>query len=297
MLPYDMLQDYFKTSYTEDKGAGYFTDNLENKVNNITVHLEKLYSPFAILIDGDSGTVISEKRSKEKIYPASLTKIMTALVIIENIKDLEQTIVIEPEILNDLYEQNASRAGFLPNEEVKAKDLLYGVLLPSGAECCITLANYISGSEKAFVDLMNQKAAEIGMRNTHFSNSTGLHESSHYTTAEDISILTNYAVKNNVFYEVFTCQRYSTAPTNSHKDGITFYSTMFQNMEQANVEKGNMIGGKTGYTEQAGLCLASIAIINGKHYIFVSAKAEGTHETEPYHILDAINVYNQVAKQ
>lgn len=300
-LPYTMLRGYLEFFYTEDKYPGDSKNPLKevihNKSNNAFVDLENLHSSYAILIDGDLGNIISEKSSKEKIYPASLTKIMTALIIIENIKHLEQPITIAPDIFTDLYEQNASRAGFMPNETVKAKDLLYGVLLPSGAECCITLANYISGSEDSFVNLMNQKTKELGMKNTHFTNSTGLHERAHYSTVEDISILLNYAIKDKVFYEVFTSKRYSTAPTNCHKDGITFYSTMFQNMENFNIEKDKVLGGKTGYTQQAGLCLASISYINGKNYIFVSAKAKGTHETEPYHILDAINVYNQVEKQ
>lgn len=290
-MPYDMLTVFFDT----------FLDNKEfyngTKETKNLIELEKINSNYLVLIDTDSKEILSEQRSKEQIYPASLTKIMTAVIIIENIKDLEQSITISPNIFSDLYSQNASQAGFLPNETVKAKDLLYGVLLPSGAECCITLANFISGSETDFVRKMNDKAKELGMKNTHFNNCTGLHQNNHYTTVEDIAVLLNYAIKNETFYKVFTSHRHSTVPTNLHKDGITFYNTMFQSMQDINVVNGEILGGKTGYTKEAGLCLASLSSINGRNYILVTAKADGTHDTSPFHILDAKEVYNQLGKK
>ena len=185
---------------------------------------------------------------------------------------------------------------FQPGEEVRLKDLLYGVLLPSGAECCLAFADRISGSEEEFVSLMNDKAQELGMKNTHFTNSTGLHDPEHYSTVEDISILLQYALKNEYFRDAFTSSRYSTIPSEQHPEGFTFHSTIFKYMDSTEVTGGEILGGKTGYTEEAGLCLASLAQVNGKEYILVTAKANGTHQTEQFHILDAINVYNQIGE-
>ena len=105
-----------------------------------------------------------------------------------------------------------------------------------------------------------------------------------------------YALKNEYFRDVFTSSRYSTLPSEQHPEGFTFHSTMFKYMDSTEVTGGEILGGKTGYTEEAGLCLASLAQVNGKEYILVTAKANGTHQTEQFHILDAINVYSQIGE-
>lgn len=263
-------------------------------VGNPGVDLNHLYSPDAILTELDSGQVIAVHNGDARIYPASLTKIMTAVLAVEHTEDLDQTITLPEDIFPPLYEQGASMAGFQPGEEVRLKDLLYGILLPSGAECCLAFADRIAGSEEQFAVMMNEKAKELGMKDTHFTNSTGLQDSDHYSTVKDISILLRYALKNDVFRTVFTARRYSTRPSNLHPEGFTFYSTMFQSLEGRETADGEILGGKTGYTKGAGLCLASLARIHGKEYILVTAKAEGNHETEPFHILDAVSVYNQI---
>ena len=269
-------------------------EDSKKSLTHIQVDLNHLNSSNSILMDLSSGKVLDEHNSSERIYPASLTKIMTAIIAIENIPDLNQTLLIPSEIFQDLYSQNASLAGFLPDEKVKYKDALYGILLPSGAECCLAIADSIAGSESAFVEMMNQKAADLGMKNTHFCNTTGLHDDNHYSTVKDFSILLKYALKNDTFREAFTSRRYSTTPSNSHPDGFTFYSTMFKYMDSAEITGGEILGGKTGYTSEAGLCLASLASVNGNEYILVTAHADGTHQTEQFHIMDAVNVYSQI---
>lgn len=251
-----------------------------------------LHSPNAILLRLDNHKVLMEKNSDQKIYPASLTKIMTAVVAIEQLNDLQENIQLPNSMFQELYKADASMAGFLPGEEVRAADLLYGVMLPSGAECCIGLAEHIAGSESGFVSLMNKKADSLKMNNTHFTNTTGLHDDNHYTTVKDLSVLLSYALKNKTFKEIFTSSRYSTAPTNKHPGGITFKSTMFKNLESPVFEGGSILGGKTGYTVKAGLCLASLAEKNGKEYILVTAGARGDHESEQYNIEDAYAVYS-----
>ncbi|KPN95226.1 D-alanyl-D-alanine carboxypeptidase family protein [Lysinibacillus sp. ZYM-1] len=253
-----------------------------------------LFSSNAILVNLDENQVLLDKNSEEIIYPASLTKMMTVLVAIEQIQNLQEEIVLPKNIFNDLYEENASLAGFLPNEKLTLEDLLYGSMLPSGAEASIGLAEYIAGSERKFVNLMNEKAQQLGMKNTHFMNTTGLHHREHYTTVKDMSLLLQYALTNNEFRNVYTAERYSIKPTNLHPEGITFTSRMFQNMTTSALPGGEILGGKTGYTEDAGLCLASLATVNGQEYVLVTVGAEGNPRTEQYNITDAFSVYSQL---
>lgn len=262
----------------------------------VNISPEKLNSPNAILISLEDNSVLMQKSSGEKIYPASLTKMMTAIVAIENLPDLKVKIKLANTMFRELYKEDASMAGFKPGEQVGAIDLLYGVMLPSGAECCIGLADHIAGSEREFVKLMNQKAAELDMDNTHFENSTGLHNENHYTTVKDMTVLLSYALKNDTFRKIFTSFRYSSQPTNMRPAGITFYSTMFKELSKQNLIGGEILGGKTGYTDEAGLCLASLAKVGNQEYILVSAGARGDHRSEQYNITDAIAVYSSIGK-
>ncbi len=257
--------------------------------------LVELRSPHAIVMDLDRGELLLDKGSTERIYPASLTKIMTAIVAIEALEDYSQRILLSEDIFGKLYTANASMAGFLPGEEVPAIDLLYGVMLPSGAECCLGLAEYISGSEEDFVTLMNQMASELKLENTNFRNSTGLHDKNHYTTVSELARLLQYSLKNDLFRTIFTTERYSSSPTNKHPDGITLNSTMFKSLSDNTFPGGKLLGGKTGYTSKAGLCLASLAQIGDREYIMVSAGANGNHSTEQFNISDALTVYSCIS--
>ncbi len=260
----------------------------------VSIPIENLYSPNAILVRMDNHSILMQKNSTRKIYPASLTKIMTAIVAIEKLPDLQKNIDLPNSMFQELYKADASLAGFKPNEKVRAIDLLYGIMLPSGAECCIGLADHIVGSEQKFVEKMNQKAVALGMSNTHFTNSTGLQNDNHYTTVKDLSILLSYALQNNTFRNIFTASSYSTSPTNKHPEGITFQNTMFKNINNPVINGGKILGGKTGYTEEAGLCLASLAQKDGKEYILVTAGSKGNHESAQYNIKDAYTVYNKL---
>ncbi|MEL7565478.1 MAG: D-alanyl-D-alanine carboxypeptidase [Dehalobacterium sp.] len=283
----------FKKEY-DDKTSSY--SSLKITPDPVSISPDKLNSPNAILIRLKDDTVLMQKNSEEKIYPASLTKMMTALVAIENLPDLKEETKLTNSTFQGLYDADASMAGFQPGEQVRAIDLLYGVMLPSGAECCIALADQIAGSEQNFVKIMNQKAADLGMDNTHFENATGLHKENHFTTVKDMAILLSYALQNDTFREVFTSSRHSTRPTNRHPDGIAFYSTMFEDLNNQNIIGGEILGGKTGYTDEAGLCLASLAKVGKQEYILISAGAKGDHHSEQYNITDALAVYNSIGK-
>jgi len=269
---------------------------LEIESPSFSISCDKLNSPNVILIRLKDHAILMQKNSEEKIYPASLTKIMTAIVAIENLPNLKTEIRLTNSTFQGLYEADASMAGFQPGEQVRAIDLLYGVMLPSGAECCIGLANHIAGSEQDFVKIMNQKAEDLGMYNTHFENAIGLHNENHYTTVKDLAILMRYALQNDTFREIFTSSRHSTQSTNKHRGGITFYSTMFENLNNINIGNGTILGGKTGYTHEAGLCLASLAKVDNQEYVLVTAGAKGDNHSEQFNISDAIAVYSSIGR-
>lgn len=257
---------------------------------NIKIDFD-IHSKAAIVKDLQNQKILGALNPEKQIYPASMTKIMTAVVAIEKLKNLDERITIPTSEVQSLYERGASVAGFWPGESITVKDLLYGLMLPSGAECCVALAGAASGNEDVFIKEMNDKAKELGMVNTNFANTTGLHDENHYSTVQDMMILLEYALQHETFYQVFTARSYTTAPTLGNQEGIRFESTVYEKIDRVNITDGEFLGGKTGYTQAAGLCLASLAEVEGQKYILVTAGAEGNHNTEPFHVMDAENIY------
>ncbi len=212
-----------------------------------------------ILIDIENSTVVASRGGDARIYPASMTKVMTLIVAAEAVKDLDETFTMTAEITDPLYLANASVAGFLVGEEVTVRDLIYGLILPSGGDGALGLAYHIAGSEEAFADMMNDKVKELGLTNTHFTNCTGLHDADHYSTCHEIAMIVEYAIKDPFMREVLTTYQYTTEVTPEHPEGILLTSTLLSRM--AGNESGTMFvqGGKTGYTTEAKNCLASFA--------------------------------------
>ena len=132
------------------------------------------------------------------------------------------------------------------------------------------------------------------MKHTNFVNSTGLHDPKHVSTAEDLEILLRYALKNPRFRKVFETMQYRTEPTQKHPEGLLLQSTLTDYKDQLKPTNGRFLGGKTGYTKEAGLCLASWVNIRGKRYILVTAGARGDHHTRPFHVLDAESIYQEL---
>lgn len=297
-----MIRSGGTEEHTEEKAGSASETETERKpvvieTVNMDLDLSGIYSDSGIVVRLSDGKVITGFQEEKRIYPASLTKMMTCLIGIELIEDRSEEVILEKEIFPPLYEEGASMAGFLPGETVAAEDLLYGIILPSGGECSVQIARHTAGSEGAFVELMNEKASELGMENTHFTNVTGLHDEDHYTTVEDMATLLRYALKDRTFRTIFCTEKYTASPTEEHPEGLTFQSSMFRLREDWKVPGGEVRGGKTGFTDQSGLCLASLAHVDNRDYIIVTAKADGNHQTEPYHVLDALNLYGQLRKE
>ncbi|MBE6777786.1 MAG: D-alanyl-D-alanine carboxypeptidase [Ruminococcaceae bacterium] len=242
----------------------------------------------AILVDVTDHTVVASKSPDTVCFPASVSKVMTLLVAVENITDFTDTFTMTYHITNPLHEAEATVAGFISGEVIVLEDLLYGVILPSGADACQALAVYVSGSEEAFVQKMNDRAKQMGLKNTHFANTSGLHDPQHYTTCEDMVIILNEAMKNPHCRQVLSTYQYTTAATTQHPEGLLLTSTMFSRMRGDEPDGALVIAGKTGYTSQARHTMVSYAQgENGHDYILVTM--DGSNRWKATY--DAIDTY------
>ena len=243
-----------------------------------------LYSKNAVFYNLNDDTVLYEKGSNEQISIASLTKITTGIVAIENIKDINETVTLTYADFYGLIEANAAQAGFYVGETVTYKDLLYALLLPSGADAAQALARNVAGSNEAFVELMNNKAKELGLENTHYVNTTGLDDYGHYSSMADVATMFKYALKNEAFKEIITTRSYTTS------DGyLTFNSYIINSFKTMGLSY--VLGGKTGTTDDAGLCLATIATYDNVNYMLVTGGVPYVRGNTD-HFTDAKNIYS-----
>ena len=266
---------------------------------SVSVDSASVKSKNALLICINNNDILFDKKSTERAYPASITKAMTVLVALEQFNNYNDTLVITQETYDYLAAQDASMAKLPIGEEITVQDLIYGTFMPSGAEAAVTLAIGAAGSEKNYVDLMNKKAAELGMKNTNFTNVTGLHHDEQYTTCQDIAILLKAALKNDMFKKIFTTQTYTTKAYRGYPNGLTFVSTVFNFLDGRQPDNSiTILGGKTGYTSKAGLCLASLASSSDSpnEYILITLGAPGNYweSSPPNHVADALNIYSSV---
>lgn len=242
--------------------------------NTRTLDLE-LYSSSAVLVDVQSGTVLAEKGMDEKIYPASMTKVMTLLVAAENLPDLDATFTMTQAIIDPLYLAGASMAGYVNGETVTMRDLLYGAVVPSGAEATEALAQAVAGSEEAFVAMMNEKAAALGLANTHFMNTSGLHDENHYSTVREIALILQAALENETCTEILSAENYRASETEQHPDGLAMTNKFLYRVHHEYALNGAEItAAKTGYTAEAMNCCASAGTTpDGRSAICVTANA------------------------
>lgn len=228
-----------------------------------------------ILIDAESGSILCEKNSKVTHYPASMTKIMTAILAIE-LGDPEQLMTASQAAINDIG-PNGSNIGIIVGEQIPLKNLLQALLISSANETANIIAEHISDSRQEFIDLMNQRAKELGAENTHFANACGIHDPMHFTTASDIARIARYAMTLPQFREIVSTPRFTMPATNKHPFWQELTNTnQLMITDQSDLYKINGI--KTGFTGPAGYNLVSSAINeNGMELIAVvmNVKNEG----------------------
>ena len=228
-----------------------------------------LKSPSAILVDGTSGLPLFEKNSHEKMYPASTTKIVTAILAIES-GGLEKNEMLTASFyaVNSI-DYDSSKINLSEGEKMSFENLLYSLIIASANDAANVLAEYISKTPEDFVALMNKKVKELGCENTHFTNPHGLHDENHYTTAEDLSRIAVYAMKLPFFAEAVKMTKYTIPPTNK-MDEQRFLSSTNHLLEKGSKYYYRYATGiKTGYTSHAGYCLVACAKNDNEEYISV----------------------------
>ena len=272
--PTEEIPDEPSTEPEENTPEAPVTASLSTETDATqTLDLE-LYSENAILIDLETNTVIAEKDPDAKIYPASMTKVMTALVACEQITDWDATFTMTQAIIDPLFLYDATMAGFVNGEEINMTDLVYGALLPSGAEATEALAQTIAGSTEGFVALMNEKAAELGLTNTHFVNDSGLHDEDHYTTVREMAVILEAAMANERCRAALSAVSYTSAPTTQNPEGVAMINKFLYRIGQYELGDAAVEGAKTGFTSQAMNCCASFGTAaNGRPVVCVTAHA------------------------
>ena len=236
----------------------------------------------AVLYNLNDNTIVYEKNKDKKVSIASLTKLMTALVAIEKIDNLNEKVRLEKSDYDKLIKQDASKSSLKKDTQYTYMDLLYGLILESGADCANALARLTYGNENEFVKAMNKKAKEIGMNNTSFANPIGLDDKNNYSTVEDVSILLRNDLKNDTLRQIITTLNYKLT------DGTKINHTIYDYMKHFKIDMPYMEGGKTGYEIDSGYALASIANKNETTLMLITSKADKI----PGHIKDAKKVYD-----
>lgn len=233
-------------------------------------------SPNAIVMEMNTGTILYDKNSKEARYPASITKIMTTMLALEN-SELNEMVTFSDEAIDNTEGSGIARDY---GEQMTMEDCLYAIMLESANECAYAVAEHISGSIEAFADLMNAKAKELGCVNTNFVNPHGLHDDNHYTCCYDMALIAKAAYENETFRIITSTKARMIPPTNKHAE-----ETPLQNHNKLlhRYQKGNYVyeyctGGKTGYTTNANATLVTFAEKDGMALVCVVMNTDGVSE-------------------
>lgn len=244
LILFFIFLSFFPSCCYADK-IDYSADLVLQEASNSVSSAPVINSRAAIIFEKTTGSILYGKNENEKRKMASTTKIMTAIVVLENVTDLTQIITISKKAASI----GGSRLGLSTNDKISVSDLLYGLLLCSGNDTAIALAEFVGGSVEGFATLMNQKAIELGLNNTHFVTPHGLDNDEHYTTAYELALLTRYALENETFSKIVSTRSYSVVINRSSK-------TIGNTNELLGYLNG-VYGVKTGFTNGANRCLVT----------------------------------------
>lgn len=216
----------------------------------------------------DDKEVLS-KNENERLAMASLTKIMTVRVALKHIDDLGSLAPIDVDAYHRAVDMNASMAGFFGGEATTFRDLLYATMIKSAGEAADSLAINVAGSMDNFVALMNKEAEDLGLTNTSYGNADGMDDPRNFQSAKDCAMLIKDSLNDGNFRAIFTKRDFVSTPTAEHPDGLYIDSTIFTPLSKYEQNGFEIIGGKSGTTDDAGLCWATLAVKNNKEYILV----------------------------
>ncbi len=252
---------------------------------------EEIFSTYALLVDEESDTIVGTRLERERICPASMTKVLTILVAAEAITEeqLDDTFTVTREITDYGFINDCSMVGFLEGEEVTVRDLFYGTVLSSGADAALGLAIYTAGSQEAFMERMNRKLEELGLsESAHFTNCVGLYDEEHYCSLYDMAVMMKAAIRNEWCKTLLAARTYTTAATPEHPEGIAISNWFIRRIEDKDTG-GKVVAAKTGYVIQSGNCAVSYGeFAGGKTYICVTADAHSSWRS----IYDHVEIYN-----
>ena len=245
-----------------------------------------------VVVEGSTNTVLYEKNKDVRLPMASTTKIITAILAIEKTNDIDEKFIVSDNAVGIEGTSIYIKSG----EKFSMKELLYGLILASGNDCAVAIAERLGGIEK-FVEDMNNLSISLGLQNTHFDNPHGLDSNTHYTSAYDLAILTSYALKNETFREIISTKRMVLEPTDMYQ------ARYLKNKDKLLFLDENCIGGKTGFTDNAGRCLVNVHEENNMTIISVVLNCQPMFEEcqrltekvlENYKMKEFIQPYNFV---
>ena len=263
---------------------------------------DSIDASFAALADLSTGKIIASRKADEVIYPASMTKVMTLIVVVENLpseSSLRDVITVSSEVYEEMKRQGSSGIGMEAGEKLTVEAMLYALMLKSDGIAACELARYVAGDMKTFVALMNKKAQDMGLENTHFENPTGLFHKNHKSTSREIASIMAYAMNMRLCRKIMLTQAY-TAPCVG-ADGATFDYNLYHNLIvtqfdkiQPNQPKSvKVAAGKTGFTDESRFCLVTYAeSADGHGYVCVTAKSDSYADC----IADYLTIYNTYVK-
>lgn len=237
-----------------------------------------------ILMDADSGAVLYGKNIHTAYFPASITKILTALVVIENC-DLDEMVTFSYNAVHNV-EAGSSSAALDVGDQLTVRDCLYAMILKSANESANALAEHTAGSIEAFAEMMNAKAASLGCTDSHFNNPSGLNDPNHYTSAHDMALIARAAFENDIFVEIDSTLYYDLPQTKRNKEGLRIYPGHRMLKKNTAQYYPGIIGGKTGYTSLAGNTLVTCAQRDGMKLIVVVLNGHQTHYTDTKALLN-----------
>lgn len=268
LLPYPVYAD----STTED------TENIEITNIKTTTEPPDIVAESAIVMDLKTGAILYEKDATTLRYPASITKIMTCLVAMEHIDNLNDTLTVSEGAISSIP-PDGSNIGLMAGEKIKVLDCLYAILLASANEGANAMAEYIAGDIPSFVAMMNEKAQELGVVNTHFNNPHGLDDETHYVCAYDMALIARAAYENERLRQILSTAYYTIPPTNLTAEERSIYTTHKMMFSGSEYYYSKALGGKTGTTDLAQKTLVTYAKMEEKEFVSVILKS---NEEEVY---------------
>lgn len=256
-----------ETSAEETSGEETATeeDSADETSSDFWPEGPELYSGSALVIDTTTGATLYSVNDEERIYPASTTKILTCLLVLENCS-LDEIVTFSATAVD--LPSDASTIDAVEGEQMTVEECLYGLMLPSGNDCANALAEHVAGSIEAFVEMMNERAEELGCTASHFTNTNGLDDTDHYTTAQDMYLIAKEAFSNSTFVEIVSCSSYTIDATNM-SDARTYTNTNYLIQGDSEYYNSTVVGGKTGYTSIAGRALVVLSKSNNMNLICI----------------------------